>query len=272
VGAADLNNFEPKFLLNFPFGLFVGCVATSLFGWMVQADFATWLTGNGTAFIGPLATLVAASIAIAGVVSTISFQWKQSEQARLGKLSAARAALPQALSEICRLSERSFDVMCRYETETKQLLLEGKLSGDEVKSIAAEFDFVSSVLSIVMGSIEHADSTSRQRLMELLAWHQICASRSRAALFDPTTGHLKYSPATDWLGLYSMAQNCFEFSRGQAQSIPSHLENYRPMVMIFSREWELYRQYPGLKDAVRSAARSPVFEKLLNGSWSSVHL
>jgi hypothetical protein len=97
---------KSRWILNFPLGLFLGAVTAFSVAWFVDAEFRSELLDRlAPSVLSALTTLVAAVIAVTGVLRNIENQNSLAEQARQRKLAAARAVLPLSLSEFYKVCD-----------------------------------------------------------------------------------------------------------------------------------------------------------------------
>lgn len=155
------NSAGPKgqdWLLNFPLGITLGAISAFGLSWLI--DTKLW-NSNAERYLPALiaagATLVSATVAVAGVLRNIRNQNILAEHARFRKLTAARASLPLALSELSKLSENH---IARLSNGDKQVE-----SGSEEISTAAH-----ETLKLV---IEHANEPTQKSLSFLLMAYQV---------------------------------------------------------------------------------------------------
>ena len=153
---------KSRWILNFPLGLFLGAVAAFSVAAFLDAEVKIELLNRfGPSLLSALTTLVAAAIAVTGVLKNIENQNNLAEQARQRKLAAARAVLPLSLSEFYKVCDRHLARLANGE----RTVIEGQ---PELSSTSHE------TLKLV---IENADHVTQKSLAFLLMCYQVVVAR-----------------------------------------------------------------------------------------------
>jgi len=187
-------------LNNIALGALLGTELTLIFAcsmdWGMRASIEKHL---GAAFSAS-ATLLAATIAISGVLRSIEHQRLSSEYARHRSLAAAKSTLSLALvqlSDICLNGIRN-SLGINSEGRTPDELLAGIQSSPEV-------------LLTLKQCIEFADNASGDRLANLVRHYQVYRSRHIGAMARDRPEHPeRVESAADWAVLFRLVDDCFE--------------------------------------------------------------
>lgn len=192
--------------MNFPLGLVIGIVVTlilcAVFDW-------GWLSPDSATFpsvLSGLFVLFASFIATTGVLCTIENSRELADETRERKLTAARAALALALSELSDLCER-------YVTYIANGCLDFK--GDKILSETSH-----QTIQLV---IEYADPDAQERLANLMQFYQVALTRSKDVenmkvdwAIEDEQLLLKMNAANriaDWIAIRSLAVEFYGYSR-----------------------------------------------------------
>ena len=198
-----------RWILNFPLGLFWGAVTAFSVAAFLDAEVKSDLLNRvGPSMLSALTTLLAAAIAVTGVLRNIENQNSLAEQARQRKLAAARAVLPLALSEFYKVCDSHLTRLSNGE----RTVTEGQ---PELSSTSHE------TLKLV---IENADPVTQKSLGFLLMCYQVVVARYHdEQASDPeeleTEASIKlakYSRASAlglWASLKALVAVQFEYAR-----------------------------------------------------------
>lgn len=200
---------KSRWILNFPLGLCLGAVAAFSVAWLVDAEFKSELLNRlGPSVLSALTTLLAAAIAVTGVLRNIENQNNLAEQARQRKLAAARAVLPLSLSEFYKVCDNHLTRLANGE----RTVVDGQ---PELSSTSHE------TLKLV---IENADPVTQKSLAFLLMCYQVVIARyhdeQASDLEEPKTEAsitlAKYNQAAAlglWASLKALVSVQFEYAR-----------------------------------------------------------
>lgn len=211
-GVINLRKFR-HFLLNFPLGIFLGTSFTLLLVWILDSQLSLPFERVVASLFGALAGLIAATLALAGVLTNIANQNHLVDKQRLARLGSARAVLPLTLSRINSVCLLGFHVAEQIEAlkiDPVQARLRFdalEISGDDLKTLKE--------------CIEVADSNSAAWLSLIVAHFQIQVSSLESPLFDPNFLILDEqvaNRAAQWALIQCFIMHLFTFSR---TSIPA---------------------------------------------------
>ena len=162
-----------SWLWNFPLGLTCGACFAFSFAWLIDAE--VWV-GTKEKYLPALltasATLISATVAVAGVLRGIQNQSMLADQARRRKLLAARASLPLALTELHKLAENQ---LVHHANATQQT----ENDFTQMSGTAQE------TLKLV---IEHANAPTQKSLSFLLMAYQVLQARHLTEFSDHNSG------------------------------------------------------------------------------------
>lgn len=217
------------FINNIAFGVLIGFYIGIGFVLFLGTDVSTHVSKNGIYALTVSATLIASTLALAGVKANIDKQQELSDQKTKRSLAAARAVLPLTLSGIRKKAEVGFKIKLdavqnrKLETHEKLALFETiRISDDDLERISK--------------CIEHSDESVGGWLEVILAHWQIESSRLHSDLFcedfEPEIERCQIHSA-DWLMIVAMIDQLFDFSRvGKAPN--EVLENSRFRIPLLS--------------------------------------
>jgi len=200
---------KSRWILNFPLGLFLGAVTAFSVAWFVDAEFKSELLGRlAPSVLSALTTLVAAAIAVTGVVRNIENQNNLAEQTRQRKLAAARAVLPLSLSEFYKVCDSHLT----------------RLANDERTVIGGQAELSATSQETLKLVIENADHVTQKSLGFLLMCYQVVVARyhdeqasdPEAIETEASIKLAKYSRASAlglWASLKALVAVQFEYAR-----------------------------------------------------------
>ena len=196
------------------------------------------------------ATLLAATIAISGVLRSIEHQRLSSEHTRNRSLAAAKSTLSLALvqlSDICLNGIRNS--------------LGISSAGRTPDELVAEIQSSPELLLTLKQCIEFADNASGDRLANLVRHYQVYRSRHIHALAQERPEHPeRVSSAADWAVLFRLVEDCFDYAHGDAMDIPQAMTN-RNLTGVFSMRLFISRgRYPGLEVEIERRHRHDSLE------------
>jgi hypothetical protein len=212
--------FRLKFLSNIALGTAIGALSAFLISWLVDAEVGTWIEGNAAVLFSASASLFAATLALSGVLHNISSQADQREADRRAELSASKAVLPIALSEMHRIAGN-------------HMLFE--IDRDPDRKID-DWNLSETSLSVFRECIEFSSGLPHETLRELAAAYQICIARGHETnrsvrnekemsliYFSKNVSKLeriqRFQTMKDWASLQALNDSLFKFSRGVSDTV-----------------------------------------------------
>lgn len=204
------------FFRNFPMGVLLGLlVATIAFLFLddnYDKAWAKYFAYGVSALVG----LLAAGLALLGVMSNIHTQISQEQERRSRAFIAARSTLPLALSNMGAISRRGIEICISKNC--------GDASFTELaKELAVDGETISTITRV----IEFADEQSGERLGNIVGRHQMMVSRIvrwGASGHAPSRETLA-KEAVNWAVQSHLIGDAFGFARGDEMQIPKELQN-----------------------------------------------
>jgi hypothetical protein len=208
-----------RFLINFPLGIFLGALFTFVLVLFFDVTVSSDLKRVYIFLFSSSATLLAATLAVAGVLKNIDNQNLLAEEQRKRSLASARAFLPVALSEMCQIARlgvlhcwggHSKVVELGFEEYREHSIRELRLS-DEIVSVFREY-------------IKHSDEQNGEKIALILREYQIFFARWRGRFeddhyFEHEDPQVRAEHTTSWAYLYALSSSVFEHARGDAEFI-----------------------------------------------------
>lgn len=208
---------------NFPLGLFLGCVLTLLLVWALDSDLSEGVERTIVNMFGAFVGLLAATLALAGVLTNIENQNSITERNRSQDLAAWRSVLPIALSNLIAISKDGMHAAVRSTSHAA-------LTNED---IAERLEADSKILETLRNCIKSSNSESARWLSVLASRYQVYSARSIGLMNDP---HLpNYDVALDWATYHALVEHCFPFARGSRNEVDREMDAGR----IFSAFWLL---------------------------------
>lgn len=215
MGAAGVSRsmtWKLRLLRNFPGGIFLGSLLGICLCWMVVGNpvlaaliqFPTLLTG--------LVAVGAAAIALTGSLSTVENQNSIAEDARVAKLTAARAALPLALSEIMQVAENRV----QYAIDRNPVRRN------------ADWSFSETTHKTLKECIELARGPVQSALAEMILIYQVLVARELSSdgvvggsllslgSLTPIDRYSRFHEVANWETVATLAEMLFPFARGSS--------------------------------------------------------
>lgn len=229
--------FYDKILRNTPFGMLLGAILALI----LAAALDTWVSDDLVKISGSIfstiATLLAASLALTGVFSSIENQQNINRENRQKKLMAARAFLPSALSRMSSICKSAIRYSHKFDT------FEATLGAAEFEKVS-KIDLVLSdeIITIFKEVIELTeDNVVADRLSGLLREHQIFLSRWKSAFSEGMTRHPPLSKdgierTVGWAYLAAICASIFDYARRNTQTIESGVTEDLIFNSIFTAE------------------------------------
>lgn len=198
---------KPKFLLNFSAGLAIGSITSFLIAMFLSRDFGNYATEFYTFWLSAVVTLVAATLALAGVFATLNHQLELSEENRIRRLNASKAALPAALSELSQICRTGILASLNGKDEKQS---------NETDALITKLTVSSKTASALTAVIENADPKISQSLSSILADHQINFSRCIGRMEREYTSSASDCADTQiyWAYLSCRVGMCYDYARG----------------------------------------------------------
>ena len=223
--------FKLKFLLNFPFGVFIGFAIAISVAWKLDSDATEFIQKNWTYGFSAFITLLAATIALIGVFSSIENQNTIAQKNRDSDLAAAKAVLPLALTRMSRIADRGFDHSLRgaeYFKDNHNLAL-----------VAADVDIPTEVISVFQNCIRAESSMAAKWISVLIARYQLAHSTLVRESSDITLimDANRAEHAARWAIVAAITDHLWDFARGELQEPPENLDLSRIVMPIFSEHF-----------------------------------
>ena len=229
-GVSDLRKSQ-RFLLNFPLGIFLGTSFTLLFVWILVSDLSPPFERVVAGIFGAIAGLIAAFLALAGVLTNIANQNHLAEKQRRRKLVAAKAVLPLVLSQMAIVARRGAEISIRQNIQPKI-----------PSELIAELTLSKEVIATLQATIEQTDRQDGNRLANLVRRYQVCLTKTaRLIARNDFAVRVDCDLSLSWVILFRLVEDCFEYSRGEASNIPEKLN--RPKLRAFYEKELKAKQY-----------------------------
>lgn len=215
----DDNLFNKDFLKNFPFGVFVGAISALMLCWVFDADIREDMTKLYTFVYSALIGLLAASVALSGVLASLHHQSTLRDEERERKLSAARAFLPQALSDMCEVARNG--MLNSQIAGVKQ----GKdLESTFVSSSLNDIRLNDEIVSVFKDIIEFSDANAGRRIQGILSEHQVLQARwngyirDRDNMLSPSRSDFTQR-ICHWALLHALTASAFPYARQETNDV-----------------------------------------------------
>ena len=212
--------FNIAFLRNFPAGVFVGTFFTLMLCAALDADISDDLT-KYYSFIGSaLVGLLAASLALSGVLANMNLQAEQRRHERKRRLLSAKALLPIALSEMCEVARKGVANSWR-DRPGGPIVSRAEFDRQSLEDIRLSDEIVSVFRDIVEFDDEE---TAAIRIQGILREYQVFAARWRSHISDqdnlmtPDDSEIAQR-TTAWAYLYALAESAFDYARGETTKV-----------------------------------------------------
>ena len=191
----------------------LGCFLGIGFVWLINAEIDYEITKYGTYGITALTTLLASSFAWAGMMMNIENQNKIKNDRRSGELIVARANLNLTLSQISTICKRGIEISMQHNVA-------GLLQAQMLEQLSIHSD----ALDRLAATIRFAEQQDAKRLANIVRHYQVILSRSERIIV-PNNLHFaeQADRAIDWAVLLFLVEDCFEYARDEAESIPSRI-------------------------------------------------
>jgi hypothetical protein len=247
--------FDIKFLKNFPFGMFVGSVIVLMLCWAFDADIREGLSKFYTFVFSALIGLFAASVALSGVLASLDHQSKLREEDRKRKLFAARAVLPQALSDMCEVARRGM-----LNSEIAGVKNSKELESTFALKSLADIRLSDEIVSVFKGVIEFSDDNFGKRIQGILSEHQILQARwkshvrDRDNIMSRSTSDLAHS-ICHWAFLYPLTSTAFPYARMEPNAVKGFVNESEITTALHNLGPSANQDDPELLKAVEFYAR-----------------
>jgi hypothetical protein len=182
-------------------------------------------------------TLITGILAVSAAVYAAKISWSQLKasrdqievqrehdfRARAGRLRVARAALPQALSQICRYAEATIEPLKEVHATANNLVERtikyGSLSPAEAATLFPTFP--PDALAALTGVLEFVDDEAVGKMIEsILREAQVFDSRNSTLLTDQgINGVYIEAIIAQALSLYARAESLFLYARNQNATV-----------------------------------------------------
>lgn len=219
--------FSVKFLKNSPFGICIGFILAFALSSIIDSSFIEKSKGFYTYILTTVVSLGAASLALSGVLANLQLQVTLKNEERLRRLSAARAFLPQALSEMCEVSRHGM-MNCYNSRNLHPREMDANFVEDSISNIR----LTDEIVSIFRDIVEHSSDNSSIRIQLILREHQVFSARWRSHVRDrenimPLNSSDIAQRTTSWAYLYALTSTAFDYARGQTANITEHVNEER---------------------------------------------
>ena len=210
---------KPKFLLNFPFGIFIGSIFTFGLAWVLDSNVGEEIQKNWTYGLSALVTLLGATIALVGVFSSIENQNSIAQDNRNRDLAAAKAVLPLALTKMRRVADQGFEYSFQSDEFLKNV--------ENINTVANDVDLPDNVISIFQNCIRGAPATTGRWISVLIAHYQLARSSldySANTLDSLISSDNRAESAARWAIVRALADHLWGFARGELSEAPNNLD------------------------------------------------
>ena len=247
--------FNKEFLKNFPFGVFAGAIIVLMLCWAFDADIQEDMTRFYTFVFSALIGLLAASVALSGVLASLHQQATLREEERKRKLSAARAFLPQALSDMCEVARSGM-----LNSQTAGSKKGNELAPSFVRSSLEDIRLNDEIVSIFKDIVEFSDANAGRRIQAILIEHQVLQTRwsgyVRGAenMVRPSAFDLAYR-SCHWAFLHSLAATAFHYARGGGDDIKDPVHESDIFSALSMAGIITYEENSDMLDAISHYAR-----------------
>ncbi len=212
-----MRTFFYRFISNFPFGVFIGVEATLLFVWALSLPGAEHLSLIPAYIFVSATTLLASSVAIAGVLTTLQQNEENRRLERARKLSSARAFLPPALSNFCGIAQNGVRrLRTVYEAQNRR----NALNNAELE--LSRLSLPDEVVTVFRDILEYTDDEGvSKRVQMLLREYQIQYARVQSLIRDANVSQDSYlrQLVVGWAYLYAITGTLFEYSRNEHHTV-----------------------------------------------------
>lgn len=201
-----------NFLKNVAFGIFLGAELSLTLAFFLDTDVSAELKRLYTYIFSALASLLAASLALSGVLASIENQERIQSQIRERKFASARAFLPTALSNFIEISRNGI-LNCYSKT-----LAPTRGSEEDFLRRLESITLSDEIIEVFREILEHTESDPvSRRIALILRNYQIYYSRWRGISEHNVTG-AKYirQQAVAWAYLLALIESLFDFARDMA--------------------------------------------------------
>lgn len=212
-----MRKFLLKLITNFPFGVFVGVEGTLILIFFFSRQDFEKVTMLPAYLFAASATLLASSVAVAGVLATLQQNEMNRLHERQRRLASARAFLPSSLSRFCRIAHVGCSLVhqvYRSKDRTKELgVIEPRMI-----ELALQDEIVQ-VFRDVLEFVEDEQVSSRIQL--ILKEYQVQFARTQSMLRDSTVGQDDYlrQLAVGWAYVYGLVVTLFNYARGDCATV-----------------------------------------------------
>lgn len=244
-----------RFLTNFPLGLLIGSVAAFLLASKLDADVYNAATKNWIYLFAACTTLIGATLAIAGVLYTVDQQRVAKQQERDGKLTSARAFLPNTLSRLCEVARQGFHHSYLYNGT-------GVITQFNMPTDYSALNIPDEAVAVLRDVLENSsDYHLKARISAILREQQVLLSRTanRSPRPHKTIEPDDYNHATHWAYLYALITSLFSYARNEVDELnefvsareigsalhafdnlptPTTDEHYKPHIEEYARKFE----------------------------------
>ena len=216
-----------KFLENFPLGALIGSVLAFLFCAIIDSNALEETKRFYTYALTIVVSLAAAAIALSGVLANLNLQVTLRKEERERKLSAARAFLPHALSEMCEVARYGM-INCHSARNINPR----NLGADFIRRSIEEIRLSDEIISIFTQIIENSSDNSSKRIRLILKEHQVFSARwlghvrNRENMME-MSGPESTQSTTAWAYLYVLTATAFDYARGETDDISEHVDEAR---------------------------------------------
>lgn len=211
--------YNAEFLKNFPLGVFLGSVLSLLLCAAFDSEIRDDITKLYTFVFSALIALLAASVALSGVLASLQHQNEILEKERERKLLATRALMPQVLSDVCDIARRGM-INCKSAGQSPPKGLDQEFVDNSILDIAMSDE----MMSIFRDLIEFSTGTTAKRIQGILSEHQVFQSRWRSHVIETQNimypkEHTVAERFTEWAYLGALAASAFPYARGESDQI-----------------------------------------------------
>lgn len=221
-----------KYLVNAPFGFFLGITFTCTLGLIFDANFSENMTRFYTFVGSSLVSLLVATFAVAGVLANIESQRERDAEQRSRRLLALVGRLPLALTEMAHQSQAAIEYASRSM---------GEYYGQRHESFASDnMKLSDETLGAILQVIEHHD---HETVANLLVCYLQSYQTNLARWLSPDNGSLGpksqrrfwKARTVEWCQQRAIVSCLFDYARTGSIRMPTR-EDFLAALM---ENWDL---------------------------------
>ncbi|MBM2294193.1 hypothetical protein JQX09_19890 [Sulfitobacter pseudonitzschiae] len=207
-----------EFLLkNTAFGMLLGLLIAFSTAAIIDTTASSQLRQNAVYLISAVTTLIAATLAIVGVLSNIQTQRELEAKRRHRKFLSVKSVFPNALSDACDVFERGIRLSTTYELDAQEAGIH-----EHNRATLKKVRIPADVTNIFRDIIEFTDDDQvAERVSGLLREYQVALARWRSLSDENllTTETDIRMRTVFWAYLYAITASLFDIARGNSSRL-----------------------------------------------------